>query len=229
MSSHVPPPTRRVRSRRELVLAAVLVVTVLLAVLVVRALTGAGPEDARSARVAAWPTAALTSPSTPPGQREWDGALPPPTTPAPSTSGGFVDDEDPAAAPTGEPDTFCTSARSGLASLGSDGVEVLRAMATRTGDALPQARTMVENAVARADELRDTAPAALTDAVGTLGTAWSRLEAELDKEGWTRTEVLTLSLKYLASPAVAAAVEVLDRWTVTHCGTDLLGEQIDDA
>jgi hypothetical protein len=196
-------------------------VSVLAAALAGRLLTtpsGTGPASSR--RAATWPTADAISPTTPAGARAWP--APPPVPPGDATFSAVTTGEIGATTPTGN-SAFCTSARAGLVSLGSQGLSTLKSLATQTGDAAPSARAFVESAEAEATRLTQTAPPALTQAMGTLAAAWSGLASALERAGYDRAAVAGLAIKYLASPAVALSWDALTRWAARNCGAGLAG------
>ena len=219
MTSDVPghqqPPARAGRPgpRRALLIGATLV-SVLAVALAGRVLTtpsGAGLTSSRAA--ATRPTADMISPTTPAGARPWPGTLPPPGA---ATSRAVTTGEIGAASATGG-SVFCTTARTGLVSLGSQGLSTLKSLATRAGDTAPAARAFVESAEAEATRLTQSAPPALTQAMGVLASAWSGLATELERAGYDRAAVAGLAIKYLASPAVAISWDALTRWAARNC------------
>jgi hypothetical protein len=214
------PPTAR-QSRRAL---ALVIIGVLVSILAVALMAQLRTPPART-RVAgaSWPTAGATSPTTPAGDHPWLGTASPPTTAAATSGSAPTRSAAPSSPADGGP--FCTSARTGLVSLGGEGLATLKRVASGAGDAVPQARNVVRSAVDQAARLRDAAPAALTQAIDTLAAAWSELSAALERAGYDRGAVAGLAIKYLASPVVAASWEVLTTWVVRHCGVNLVDGQ----
>jgi len=185
-----------------LLLVVVLFVGVAAVVLSTRGDAGV-PVAQTGPRVTAAPAAGRTPPPAPP--------------PGPSAPS--------AAARPGTPrsdDTFCRVAGDGLTRLGTDGFSALSKLATDTGDAAPAARRLLRSAIDEGRRLSDAAPAEVTEPVVALASAWSRVQAELERAGFSRTEIVAVALKYLADPTVAVSWEALSRWTVHHCGVDLL-------
>ena len=119
-------------------------------------------------------------------------------------------------------DAFCRVAGDGLTRLGTDGFSALSKLATDAGDAAPEARQVLRSALDEGRRLSAVAPAELTEPLAALASAWSRVQAELERAGFSRTEIIAVALKYLADPTVALSWEALSRWTVHHCGVDLL-------
>jgi hypothetical protein len=216
------------RPRRDVLLGTAVALTVMLVgVLIAVVVTRSGNDGARNAAAtaSARPTAGPESPTTPAGERPWAGTVPPPSSePAEASS----DDGTVATGlPTSGTDeaSFCIAAKEGLATVGGQGLEVLKTLTTQAGDVAPRARTLVTSALEQADRLRRSAPQALTAAVGTLQHAWQDLASELEKAGYGRAELALLSVKYLTNPAVAAATEMVGTWSAKRCGIDLLGVQ----
>jgi hypothetical protein len=213
---------RRVRMRRRSVLVTGLVLVMVLAGVLIARAAGLGPghRPTIATRAVAWPEAPATSPATPPDDHPWAGTVLPSTpgahpAPAPSDAGGWqVTDT-----------AYCTSARAGLATLGSQALSTLTTLATRTGDTVPATRAFVQQSLDQATRLRDAAPAILTDSFSTLVSAWSGLSGDLARVGYDRADLVALSIKYLTNPAVALSWELLTRWTASNCGVDLLGGQ----
>jgi len=233
----VPAPlvgAGRGRGRRALPLLVVLAaaVTAVLALWIVAPPSGTGTTPAGFALP---PTAPAQSPTSLPADTPWPGTVPPPsptgaagTTPSDAaastgsdlTSGvptGSASTGGDAAARRGS-DGFCRVAGSALSAVGEHGASALRALATGSGDAAPQARALVESALTGMTELRKATPQALTGAVGALDRAWSGLASDLARHGYDRTSVVVLSFKYLADPAVASAADTLGRWVADGCG-----------
>jgi len=221
-----PGPGRRRPSR--LVTGLIAVAALLAAVLALS--LGARPSDPTGgAGFALPPTAPAASPSAPPST-PWPGTVPPPTPPPGSTPSATDPAGDGsiagkagvsgAAVPgaVGGDDAFCTAAGSALSAVGSHGAAALRALATGAGDAAPQARALVETTLRRVEDLRRATPAALKDAVAALDRAWSQLSAELARNGYDRTSLVVASVKFLADPALATAVDTVSRWVSGRCG-----------
>jgi len=204
------PPGGDRRLPRPL-LAVVALAVVLAAVLLVRLLTAPSQVSATRTGFVAPPTMTADTPTSLASFTPWAGTLAPSVSPTATAPGS------PTAAPVTD-DSFCNAARSDLASLGEHGLSALTALAGGAGDAAPQARAFVEGAVQRADELRRRAPAALKQAVETLDDGWSRLSAELARNGYDRAGLALFSLKLLTDPALGAAVDAVTRWSTTHCG-----------
>ncbi|HEY6797701.1 MAG TPA: hypothetical protein VI248_23750 [Kineosporiaceae bacterium] len=217
-----PVPTAR--STRRPLLVVVAVVASLVAVAVALRLLVA-PAPTRLAGVS-WPTAGPGSPTTPANDRPWPGTVPPPSMVVGAPGNASAPPEGPTgpAQPTGAANDglFCTSARIELVSLGSQGLSTLKGLATEAGDAVPQARGVVESAVAQAGRLQGAAPAELVQAVETLASAWSTLSAALDRAGYDRGAVIGLAIKYLTNPVVAAAWGAITVWVARHCGVTLV-------
>lgn len=194
------------------------------------------------ARIAGWPTVAGSTSSPPPGQ-PWPGTLPlaPPAADPVGGDPGAASGTAPAdvtgtAAPTGQagsgpagsgPDgtaaagsdqEFCAAAGPGLASLGADGLNALRAVVSGHGDdSSTAARTFVTAAAVQAGRVEKAAPVALASAARSVAAAWTGLSAALDRAGWDPVHVVRLALSYLTGPALSDAWSALTRATSERC------------
>jgi hypothetical protein len=117
-------------------------------------------------------------------------------------------------------DSFCSTARTELSFLGRGGVAGLTSLIGRVGDSAPRLRDFVRQAQDDVGSLQASAPPGVRDSAQVLASAWSTLSQELENVGYRRGEAVALVLKYLASPAVAAAWEVVTKYATTHCGVD---------
>ena len=120
----------------------------------------------------------------------------------------------------GRPDGFCNTARTDLSFLGRGGVAGLTSLIGRAGDSSPRLRDFVRQAQDDISALQANAPTGVRDSAEILASAWSTLSQELENIGYRRGEAVALVLKYLTSPAVAAAWEVVAKYATTHCGVD---------